>query len=260
VDEAALLAALESGHLAGAALDVFEHEPPQDSALVRHPRVVSTPHLGASTAEAQERVGVEIAEKIRDYLQTGVILDAVNFPSIARAEYQELAPLMDLAERLASFAGQIADGGPTRLGVRAYGAFGRARRGGGVVRQRARAAARARGHGGGRPQHRALALRRAAAADARYRARPDDRGGYVDRGEPAAPGRDRRAPQAGVNIAGLQLGRVEGEDRAVSILSVDGPVPRDTVERIRAIEHILFVRAVQLPGTERSPSAEASSG
>jgi D-3-phosphoglycerate dehydrogenase len=66
---------------------------------------VSTPHLGASTREAQERVGTEIAAKIRDYLSSGVILDAVNFPSVGREEYAQLGPIMDLAERLGSCLG-----------------------------------------------------------------------------------------------------------------------------------------------------------
>jgi D-3-phosphoglycerate dehydrogenase len=78
IDEAALLDALESGYLGGAALDVFESEPPADLRLVQHPRVVSTPHLGASTREAQVRVGTEIAGKIRDYLEKGKIVDAVE--------------------------------------------------------------------------------------------------------------------------------------------------------------------------------------
>jgi D-3-phosphoglycerate dehydrogenase len=78
VDEEALLDALESGTIAGAGLDVFEQEPPRNLALPRHPRVVATPHLGASTREAQDRVGAEIAGKILDYLTTGKIVDAVN--------------------------------------------------------------------------------------------------------------------------------------------------------------------------------------
>jgi len=78
VDEAALLGALESDRIAGAALDVFENEPPTGSRLVAHPRVVATPHLGASTREAQDRVGTEIAAKVRDFLQSGIVRDAVN--------------------------------------------------------------------------------------------------------------------------------------------------------------------------------------
>jgi D-3-phosphoglycerate dehydrogenase len=123
IDEAALLEALESGQLAGAALDVFENEPPQDRRLVEHPRVVSTPHLGASTLEAQERVGTEIVEKVLDYLRGGMILDAVNFPSVGREGYATLGPVMGLAERLGSFLGQVAEGRMRRLEVRCLGSF-----------------------------------------------------------------------------------------------------------------------------------------
>lgn len=124
VDEKALLDAIESGHVAGAALDVFDKEPPEDTRLVNHPHVVCTPHLGASTREAQVRVGIEIAEKLRDYLHEGVILDAVNFPAIDREEYARVGPVMDLAERLGGFLGQIADGGFRALRIRVSGSFG----------------------------------------------------------------------------------------------------------------------------------------
>ncbi|MFQ5720152.1 MAG: phosphoglycerate dehydrogenase [Acidobacteriota bacterium] len=123
VDEAAVLAALESGHLAGAALDVFAKEPPTDRRLVEHPGVVSTPHLGASTREAQVRVGTEIADKIRDFLETGTILDAVNFPSVSREEYAALRPVMVLAERLGRFVGQIGEGGVRELHLCCFGEF-----------------------------------------------------------------------------------------------------------------------------------------
>ncbi len=123
IDEAALLEALESGHLSGAALDVFETEPPTDLSLVKHPRVVATPHLGASTREAQVRVGTEIADKIKNYLMDGVILDAVNFPSLDRDAYAVVGPVMDLAERLGSFLSQTAEGGVCKLEVRTQGSF-----------------------------------------------------------------------------------------------------------------------------------------
>jgi D-3-phosphoglycerate dehydrogenase len=121
VDEAALYESIASGHLAGAALDVFETEPPADRRLVEHPRVVATPHLGASTFEAQERVGTEIAEKIRAFLESGVMLDAVNFPAFDRDEYAALRPLLGLAEKLGAFLAQVAEGGVVRLAVRCQG-------------------------------------------------------------------------------------------------------------------------------------------
>lgn len=123
IDEVALLEALESGHLAGAAADVFESEPPAPEGLVSHPAFVCTPHLGASTIEAQERVGTEISEKVRDFLVRGVILDAVNFPSIDRDAYASLGPLMGLTETLGRFVAQVVDGGARRLEVRALGEF-----------------------------------------------------------------------------------------------------------------------------------------
>ena len=123
MDEGALHEAIVGGHIAGAALDVFEHEPPANQRLIQDPRVVSTPHLGASTVEAQERVSTEIAEKIREFFQSGVILDAVNFPSMNRDEYAALRPLMDLAERLGRFLAQVVDGGVSRFEVRCYGGF-----------------------------------------------------------------------------------------------------------------------------------------
>ncbi|MFQ5668927.1 MAG: phosphoglycerate dehydrogenase [Acidobacteriota bacterium] len=123
LDEDALLAALESGRIRGAALDVFESEPPSDRRLVDHPLVVSTPHLGASTLEAQERVSREIAGKIREFLETGAILDAVNFPSVSREDHAVLGPMMNLAERLGSFLSQVTDGGARALQVRCYGDF-----------------------------------------------------------------------------------------------------------------------------------------
>ncbi|MDH3785358.1 MAG: phosphoglycerate dehydrogenase [Acidobacteriota bacterium] len=121
IDESALLDALDSGHIGGAAVDVYETEPPTDFRLVEHPRVVATPHLGASTREAQVRVGVEIAEKVRDYLVEGVILDAVNLPSMDRETSKKTAPAMELAERSARFLAQVADGGIQRIELQTFG-------------------------------------------------------------------------------------------------------------------------------------------
>ena len=123
IDEAALADALDSGHIGGAGIDVYEAEPPTDFRLVDHPRVVATPHLGASTREAQERVGVEIAEKVRDFLTDGMILDAVNLPSMDRETTKKTAPVMELADCAARFLAQISDGGFKRFEVQTYGEF-----------------------------------------------------------------------------------------------------------------------------------------
>jgi D-3-phosphoglycerate dehydrogenase / 2-oxoglutarate reductase len=108
IDEAALLAALDSGHVAGAGLDVFETEPPKDSRLIAHANVISTPHIAGSTEEAQETVGIRIAEQVRDYLLTGVARNAVNMPSISAEEYKKLEPYIQLGEKLGAFLVQLA--------------------------------------------------------------------------------------------------------------------------------------------------------
>jgi D-3-phosphoglycerate dehydrogenase / 2-oxoglutarate reductase len=123
VDEKALLAALESGRVAGAALDVHCQEPPVDWRLAQHPRVVATPHIGAQTEEAQERVGTEIAVQVRDLLKGGVIQQAVNFFSFSADVYDQVRPAMDLAERLGRFLGQVCSGTPERIEVGLYGEY-----------------------------------------------------------------------------------------------------------------------------------------
>src|SRR5579864_2926287 len=107
VDEKAVKAALDSGRLAGAAFDVFEEEPATQNPLFGNEKVVSTPHLGASTNEAQENVALQVAEQISDYLLTGAITNALNMPSISASEAQKVRPWISLAEKLGSFAGQL---------------------------------------------------------------------------------------------------------------------------------------------------------
>ena len=109
VDEQALRAALDSGQVAGAAFDVFVNEPATENVLFNHPNVVCTPHLGASTSEAQENVALQVAEQMSDYLLQGAISNAVNFPSITADEAPKLKPFIALAEKLGSFAGQLTD-------------------------------------------------------------------------------------------------------------------------------------------------------
>ncbi len=111
VDEHALYDAIRSGHVAGAALDVFAKEPAKESPLFELDQVVVTPHLGASTAEAQEKVALQIAEQMADYLTTGAVVNALNMASVTAEEAPRLKPYMTLAQQLGSFAGQLTETG-----------------------------------------------------------------------------------------------------------------------------------------------------
>jgi len=109
VDELALLAAIKSGHLNGAALDVYEVEPARENPLFELDNVICTPHLGASTIEAQEKVAIQIAEQISDFLLNGAINNAINAPSISAEEAQVLRPYLQLAQCLGLFVGQLTE-------------------------------------------------------------------------------------------------------------------------------------------------------
>ncbi|HXL71193.1 MAG TPA: phosphoglycerate dehydrogenase, partial [Rhizomicrobium sp.] len=117
IDEKALKAALDSGQVAGAALDVFETEPAKENVLFGNEKVVATPHLGASTTEAQENVALQVAEQISDYLLTGAITNALNMPSISASEAQKVGPWIQLASKLGAFAGQLTDSSLTSVEI-----------------------------------------------------------------------------------------------------------------------------------------------
>ena len=292
IDDDALLAALESGHIAGAALDVFEHEPPNADGIVAHSRVVVTPHLGASTVEAQEKVGVEIAEKIRDYLVDGVILDAVNFPAIDRDTYDALVPILKLAERLGRFLAQAISGGIRSLEVGTSGVFSDH-----PLRPLAMAAAKglltpAMQAGVSYVNALESCSERGIVVDER---RTRDRSPFTGllrltiqtENEIATVAgtlftadlakiveidgvaielrpeghlllfRNRDVPgvvgkigtilgRADINIAGIQLGRPEKAERAVSVIQTDRPVAPRTLREIAALDEILLARSIEL--------------
>ena len=117
VDEAALNEALSEGLIAGAALDVFAEEPASNNPLFDHPSVIATPHLGASTTEAQVKVAVQVAEQMSDFLLKGAVSNALNMPSITAEEAPKLKPYMALAAQVGSFAGQITESGIKKVRV-----------------------------------------------------------------------------------------------------------------------------------------------
>jgi D-3-phosphoglycerate dehydrogenase len=122
IDEAALKELLDSGHIAGAALDVFVTEPATESPLFGTPNFISTPHLGASTSEAQVNVAIQVAEQMADYLVSGGVTNALNVPSLSAEEAPRLKPYMALAEKLGSLVGQLTTGSIGRISIHSEGA------------------------------------------------------------------------------------------------------------------------------------------
>ncbi|HSF92088.1 MAG TPA: phosphoglycerate dehydrogenase [Paracoccaceae bacterium] len=124
VDEEAVAEALKSGHLAGAAFDVFAVEPAKENVLFGCPNVVCTPHLGASTAEAQENVALQVAEQMSDYLMRGAISNSLNAPSVTAEEAPVLEPWIKLAEMLGGFAGQVTENPIMEIEIECVGKVG----------------------------------------------------------------------------------------------------------------------------------------
>jgi D-3-phosphoglycerate dehydrogenase len=117
INEGDLYEALKSGKVAAAAFDVFEKEPPENHPLLTLDNFIATPHLGASTLEAQEKVAVAVAEQVVDYLVAGTVRNAVNVPSVPADQLPTLSPYINLAERMGLFIGQLSEGGLTQVTV-----------------------------------------------------------------------------------------------------------------------------------------------
>ena len=124
VNEAAVEVALRSGHIASAALDVFCEEPTHNTSLLSAPNLLATPHIGASTREGQEAVGIQIAKQVRDYLIQGIAQNAVNLPSLSDVEYKQIAPYMALAGKLGRFAAQMFASNLAEIDVKFDGEIG----------------------------------------------------------------------------------------------------------------------------------------
>src|SRR5215813_8638841 len=121
IHEADLAAGIKSGHVAGAALDVFAEEPPRNCPLIGLPHVIATPHVAGSTAEAEEELGTQVAVQVRDYLVEGIIRNAVNLPALSPEQYRRVRPYLGLAERLGSLVSQAASTRPARIRIRYAG-------------------------------------------------------------------------------------------------------------------------------------------
>ncbi|OCA83379.1 phosphoglycerate dehydrogenase [Bacillus sp. FJAT-27225] len=121
IDEEALVRAINSGHVAGAALDVFQTEPPTNNGLLNHPQIITTPHLGASTVEAQEKVAEEVSEEIIDILQTKIVRHAVNMPQISTEAMKSLQPYLRLGEQMGQLVIQLLNEAPERVEIDYYG-------------------------------------------------------------------------------------------------------------------------------------------
>ena len=115
--ESDLKKAIESGHVAGAALDVYEKEPAKDNVLFGMEEVVCTPHLGASTSEAQENVAIQVAEQISNYLNSGTVTNALNIPSVSSEDATKLKPYLELGSQLGSFSGQLLNSGIKKISI-----------------------------------------------------------------------------------------------------------------------------------------------
>lgn len=290
VDEKALREALDAKQVAGAAFDVFAEEPATANVLFGHPSVICTPHLGASTNEAQENVALQVAEQMSDYLLTGAISNAVNFPSITAEEAPRLKPFVALAEKLGSFAGQLTESGIEKVQITYQGQVAQmkikaltsaalsgllrpmlgdvnvvsapviAKERGMVVEETSREAEgdydnlititvvtdkQARAVSGtvyadGRPR---LVNIKGIRVDAEFGpsmiyVTNEDKPGFIGRFASLLG-------DAKINIATFNLGRNQPGGDAIALIEVDGPVPEELLEKVRALPHVRQAMALK---------------
>ncbi|HMX94565.1 MAG TPA: NAD(P)-dependent oxidoreductase, partial [Elusimicrobiota bacterium] len=292
VDEKALIESIEKGHVKGAALDVFEKEPLDPaSPLLKHPEIILTPHLGASTEEAQVKVALELSQAIVDFFQDGFARQAVNLPPLDVAGQNQLLAFVGLAYKQGAFLAQVGEGAPVRLTLRFSGELGR-------VNPALYTATAAAGYlsGLGVPatavnalllaQQRGLQIQEQVQPEAKDYAsllemeaatatgahqlagtvygRGDTRFVRIDglavdvtphkyllvmtnEDRPGVVGHTGTVlSAAGINIAGMDIARNRPGGVAVSLWSVDSPVPAEVLAKVKAFAPILSVKMVQL--------------
>jgi D-3-phosphoglycerate dehydrogenase len=268
VDETALGDAIRAGHVAGAALDVLEKEPPPPGhPLLQLDQVICTPHLGASTGEAQVNVAIAIAQQVADFLCRGIIQNAVNVPSLSPEVLQVLRPYLILAEKLGALVAQVISDPPLEVSVQASGEV--------AERElRSLAAAVLRGLLGHllesgvnylnsivvrlRTPSRTVAVQgvvfgadtlRVVRIDGfRMEAVPD---GHIlmlhNRDVPGVVGRvGTLLGERGINIAGIELGRERVGGMALSLIHVDDAVPAEVLDELRKLPQIVSAQVVRL--------------
>src|SRR5215471_17954499 len=251
VDEDALRAALDTGHVAGAAFDVFTEEPATNNPLFGHSNVVCTPHLGAATTEAQENVALQIAEQMSDYLLRGAISNAVNFPSITAEESPRLRPFIELAEKLGSFAGQLTETGIHKAQLSYEG---------GVAGMNTKALTSAAIAGLLRPMLQEVNVVSAPVtvfADGRPRI-VNIKGIRMDAGfgrsmiyitnldKPGFIGRfSSTLGDAGIYIATFHVGRDVPGGNAIALIEIDGDLPPQVLAAVRALPQVQQARPLK---------------
>jgi len=291
--EADLVEAVKSGQVAAAGLDVFEKEPtPPDNPLLALDKVTVAPHLGASTEEAQVNVAIIIAEQVRDYLCDGVVRNAVNVPSTNSEVMKEMAPWLDLADRMGRFLVQLVSGTPLRISIEYRGEI--MKKSTGLLTSSAVTGMLSHAMEGRVNAVNALSLAKARGIEVAVvksseghdfaslvtmsiesaKGRRSAEGTVIGRGEPHIVGVDGLhldvVPQgsmivftntdkpgivgkvgtilgkAGINIAGLHVGRIQQGKPAVSIFSVDGAVPEGVARELGGLEELSDVRVVSI--------------
>src|SRR6476660_7289648 len=238
VDEQALVEALNSGHVAGAAFDVFVEEPATSNVLFGHPHVICTPHLGAATTEAQENVALQVAEQMSDYLLTGAISNAVNFPSITAEAAPKLKRFIELAEKLGSFVakerGMVVDE-IVRASQSDYESLITVT----VTTERQERSVSGTVYHDGKPR---LVDIKGIRVDAEFGksmiyVTNEDKPGFIGRFASLLG-------DAKLNIATFHLGRVQQGGDAIALVEVDGTVPPDVLAKVQALPQVKQAKAL----------------